>query len=145
MVADRQQMIETLKERVVPHLRERGFKGSFPHFRRIGESKTDLLMFQFDKWGGGFIIELGEGPADELVQHWGERVPAAKLTVPVLSLASRVRLVADNAATSETWFRFDANTRAAFDDAADNVVRLLPQADGWWRGERDQPNIRAFN
>jgi hypothetical protein len=144
MVADRQQMTDRLKEQIVPHLRDRGFKGSFPHFRRIGQSKTDLLMFQFDKWGGGFVIEIGEGPVDELVQHWGERIPAAKLTVPVLSLANRGRLVADSTAETETWFRFDANTKAAFDAAAQDVLRLLPQADEWWRGKREQPNIRAL-
>nr|WP_268888411.1 DUF4304 domain-containing protein [Heyndrickxia shackletonii] len=42
-------MISALKKIVVPELRERGFKGSFPHFRRIFENKIDLITFQFDK------------------------------------------------------------------------------------------------
>jgi hypothetical protein len=37
----RDRMIETLKEYVVPVLRERGFKGSFPHFRHPTERSID--------------------------------------------------------------------------------------------------------
>jgi len=32
MSAEREKMIQTLKEHVVPVLKARGFKGSFPHF-----------------------------------------------------------------------------------------------------------------
>jgi uncharacterized protein DUF4304 len=140
---DREKMIATLKLRIIPCLRERGFKGSFPHFRRIGATKTDVLTFQFDKWGGGFIIEFGEGPPDELVEPWG-RVPATKLTAHLLPLSNRVRLIADAKVDEETWFRFDASNQAAFDAAANLVLKLLPQADKWWQGEREQPNVRAF-
>jgi hypothetical protein len=142
MVPDRKMMIDALKLTVVPLLRERGFKGSFPHFRRIGESKTDLLTFQFDKWGGGFIIELGEGPPDELVEPWG-RVTAAKLTTHLLPLSKRVRLNAAARSAVEKWFRF-ANDQASMNTAADEVVKLLPQADKWWQGDKTQANIRAF-
>src|SRR5947208_777433 len=49
MSDDRDKMIETLKEYVVPVLRERGFKGSFPHFpvRRatIGSGTTNAACF----------------------------------------------------------------------------------------------------
>lgn len=43
-------MIAALKAVFVPVLRERGFKGSFPHFRRIRPDRIDLLTVQFDKW-----------------------------------------------------------------------------------------------
>jgi len=49
MSDERDRMIETLKEYVVPVLRERGFKGSFPHFRRPTATAIHLLTFQFDK------------------------------------------------------------------------------------------------
>lgn len=51
-------MDDALKAVVVPALRLRGFMGTFPHFRRIGECGIDLLTFQFDKWGGGFVVEI---------------------------------------------------------------------------------------
>ena len=129
MAADRQKMIDTLKLRIAPQLRDRGFKGSFPHFRRIGISKTDVLTFQFDKWGGGFVIEIGEGPIDGLMLPWGEVVPAKKMTAHDLSGKDRVRLTTDTKTKTDQWFRFDENTQGAFEAAADAVLKLLPQAD----------------
>ncbi|MED3735208.1 DUF4304 domain-containing protein [Geobacillus stearothermophilus] len=48
-------MVGALKKIVVPELRNRGFKGAFPHFRKQEGQLGYLLSFQFDKWGGGFI------------------------------------------------------------------------------------------
>ena len=76
MSDERDRMIETLKEYVVPVLRERGFKGSFPHFRRPTATAIHLLTFQFDKWGGGFTIEIAVCPPDGVTMHWGEHIPA---------------------------------------------------------------------
>ena len=43
---------EQIKTMIVPELRKKGFKGSFPHFRRIYENgRVDFLSFQFNKWG----------------------------------------------------------------------------------------------
>jgi hypothetical protein len=60
-MSDRTQMIFVLKGKVIPILREVGFKGTFPHFRRMNVDKINLLTFQFDKWGGGFCIEIANG------------------------------------------------------------------------------------
>jgi hypothetical protein len=51
-------MRKALQVIVVPVLRERGFTGSFPHFRRRRQKGIDLLTFQFDKYGGGFVVEI---------------------------------------------------------------------------------------
>lgn len=56
----RKKMNEALKEIVVPILREKGFKGSFPHFRRVSGKYLDLLTFQFSQWGGQFVVEIGK-------------------------------------------------------------------------------------
>ena len=56
----RKEMIVALNSIVVPVLRHRGFTGSFPHFRRLGTKQIDLITFQFDKWGGGFVVELSK-------------------------------------------------------------------------------------
>ena len=57
-------MIRAIRERVVPELRRVGFKGSFPHFHREAKGGRDLLMFQFNKHGGGFWGEAGFWTAD---------------------------------------------------------------------------------
>lgn len=52
----RDEMNHALKVRFVPGLRQLGFKGSLPHFRRQRESRVDLLTVQFDRHGGGFVV-----------------------------------------------------------------------------------------
>ena len=52
MPPSRQAMIAALKSTVVPYLRERGYRGSFPHLRRTSASGVDLITFQFDRNGG---------------------------------------------------------------------------------------------
>ena len=64
MSDERDRMIETLKEYVIPVLRERRIQRSFPHFRSPTERTIQLLTFQFDKWGGGFTFEIASCPPD---------------------------------------------------------------------------------
>ena len=56
--SDRDEMNKNLNEIVVPILRQLNFKGSFPHFRRLTADRLNLLTFQFDRNGGGFVIEI---------------------------------------------------------------------------------------
>jgi hypothetical protein len=65
--SERDNMIIELKSMVVPELRNKRFKGSFPHFRRISEDKIDLITFQFDRYGGGFVVEVGVCPPEGLL------------------------------------------------------------------------------
>ena len=71
MYEEKSEMIKALKQWTIPELERRGFIGKFPHYRRLGKTKIDLLMFQFDKLGGGFIIEilyaLTEGKDNNLI------------------------------------------------------------------------------
>lgn len=58
-MSDRNRVILEIKKIIVPELRNLGFKGSYPHFRRPNqENGFDLLSFQFNRWGGSFLIEL---------------------------------------------------------------------------------------
>lgn len=41
----RNQMNEAIREIVIPFLRDKGFSGSFPHFRRHSNNKIDLITF----------------------------------------------------------------------------------------------------
>ena len=80
MSLSRSLMIKALKDIVVPKLREDGFKGSFPHFRRIRDDQIDLLTFQFDRHGGGFVIELGKCPPEGFTTYFDEFIPPQKVT-----------------------------------------------------------------
>jgi len=78
MTLSRKEMDAALKEKFVSKLRERGFKGSYPHFRREGARHIEIIGIQFSQWGGQFYIEIGLGNKDgEEVQ--GRHIPASKL------------------------------------------------------------------
>lgn len=55
---NRNEMLAALKAHLLPVLRERGFKGSLPHLRRLRKERIDLMTIQFDKYGGGFVVEI---------------------------------------------------------------------------------------
>lgn len=60
----RHEMDSALKSHAVPLLRDLGFKGSYPHFRRILEERVDTIGFQFSQWGPQFYVEMGVADAD---------------------------------------------------------------------------------
>ena len=123
-------MIAALKENFVPTLRERGFKGSFPHFRRIGPNGIHLLTVQFDKWGGGFVIEIATCGPEGLTTSWGEHIPPNK--VRAWDTNPRHRLGAPSPGQDGVWFRYDDGTPV--EKVARRVLAYLPEADAWWNG-----------
>ena len=51
-----QRMRRALDKIVIPRLREAGFEGKYPHFRRDRGSVMDLIMFVRLKYGNGFEV-----------------------------------------------------------------------------------------
>lgn len=122
-------MIQVLKELVVPMLRMQGFKGSFPHFRRNKIDSMHLLTFQFDKWGGGFAVELACCSAEGVTMYWGEKVPANKVTVHHVN--TRYRLGARDI-NSDHWFRYDEAESNQYKSAVDELLKELNNIDAWF-------------
>jgi hypothetical protein len=131
MSSERDNMISELKKIVVPGLRERGFKGSFPHFRRISEKKIDLITFQFDRYGGGFVIEAGVCSPEGFTHSWGEKVPPNKVTAHDLHPDNRLRLK-DN---DGQWFRYDVENESEdiYENVANEVLKHLQEAEEYWK------------
>jgi Domain of unknown function (DUF4304) len=124
----RDQMIRTLKDIVVPVLRDRGFTGSFPHFRRCGQKHIDLLTFQFDKYGGGFVIEIGQCQPEGFTTYRGKHIPPSKVRVWHLGL-QRARIKPGAGSGTDSWFRFDESTADIFTRTAISVVPFVEQAE----------------
>ena len=133
-------MRQSLQRRVVPALRQRGFTGSLPHFRRITPLKTDLMTFQFDRYGGGFVIEVAEAPPGSLTKSWGKVIAPSRLCALNINPPARRRLRPGSGHAIASWFRYDDGT--SIEAVADAVLRHLPQVDAWFAGEKSQPNIR---
>jgi hypothetical protein len=144
MSDERDRMIETLKEYVVPVLCERGFKGLFPHFRRPTKRGIHLLAFQFDKWGGGFTFEIASCPPDGVTMHLGEHVPPTKVRAWDVNPPHRPRLGPEK---TDKWFRFDKrgffSTGDPYEQAALEVLPYLDQADEWWKRQSDEQQTSA--
>src|SRR5690349_5240081 len=110
-MAAREEMDEALKQIVVPALRARGYTGSWPHLRRIRD-QVDLVTFQFDRYGGGFVIEAGRASKNGLTTPWGKFIPAEKLRAWDLPANDRPRLRPAGQPPGY-WFRFDGNQDCA--------------------------------
>lgn len=108
MNKQRDKMNSALKENVVPKLREKGFKGSLPHFRRILDKEVHLLTFQFDRNGGGFVIELAKTENKTFESPSGVKIQPNKLTAHDLN--ERIRIhpkgISETSLT-DSWFRYD--------------------------------------
>lgn len=138
--SEHRKMVIALTEIVVTRLRNMGFNGSFPHFRRHGKEKIDLLTFQFDKYGGGFVLEISKCPPDGTSTHWGEHIPPNKVNAWDMHPSKRVRLQPGAGNSPSSWFRFDRHRQAeeVYLKTANEVLPYLEIAEKWWKGDGNQ-------
>lgn len=130
----RDEMIAALKEIVVPTLRDMGFRGSFPHFRRDRDEQVDLLSFQFSQWGGSFVVEIAHCPASGYTLPNGQAIYPDKARVHHQHYGSRLRLgVRPPPNDRDHWFKFEPHSPSVYSDAALEVLPLLrSQAESYW-------------
>ena len=123
MVKSRREMMnQALKKVMIPYLRQKGFKGSFPHFRRMTEINIELITFQFNKWGGSFVVELAASPIQGVTMTWGEQIPPNKVTAHDIN--ERYRLGAKSG--DGIWFDFEnAENEQDYEKVASHVLDLL--------------------
>ena len=127
MPTPRQLMEDALKVTVVRALRARGFKGSLPHFRRQREDGIDLVTFQFDKHGGGFVVETGRCSGVGVTLHWGERVAPTKVTVSALHPNQRRRIKPMEGPGTDSWFRYERGDYASVARQALSLLDAAPE------------------
>lgn len=122
-------MNSAIKKIVVPYLREHGFKGSFPHFRRKNDDNIDLITFQFNRYGGSFVVELAVCGIDGVTMSWGEEIPPNKVTAHDVN--KRYRLGGEK--SDDHWFDYEnAKVEEDFELVALKVKSLLHVSDRQW-------------
>jgi hypothetical protein len=99
-------MMAALRGHLVPRLRTKGFKGSFPHFRRIALPRVDYLTVQFYSAGGSFVVELASSDANGKPDGYGSDLPVEKLNVQFF----RERFRLGSKGLSDHWFEFGPRT-----------------------------------
>ncbi|CAM2779208.1 DUF4304 domain-containing protein [Komagataeibacter xylinus] len=109
MTYTRADMDRELKASVVPWLRQQGFRGSLTHFRRPGPDAIDLLTFQFDLRGGGYVLEVARCATQGYTMAWGEFISPRKVTAWHIT-RERERITPEDTYLKAKWFRFDQHT-----------------------------------
>jgi hypothetical protein len=133
----RKEMVKSLSETVVPVLRQKGFKGSFPHFRRVKTDRINLLTFQFDRNGGGFVIEITNCQPNGFTTSWGQKIEPNKLTAHDIFNRKRIQYNMDTPNSStDDWFRYDKKYLFGFGDiykkVCKDVLSKFPIAEEYW-------------
>ena len=118
-----------LKTAVVPVLRESGFTGSYPHLRRVYVTHVDLLTFQFDVNGGGFVIEVARCGIGGTTSYGGKHIPASKVTAWDIHPDDRLRIKPGEGSGTDSWFRYESGR---YDEVASQVLAKLPIAHEYW-------------
>jgi Domain of unknown function (DUF4304) len=133
MTFGRNEMIKALILIVIPLLREKGFKGSFPHFRRVLETRIDLISFFFDKYGGGFIVEIGASPVNGFTIKGGPHFPPNKVNTTHHVPCTRLEPTEDHDS-----YRYDEEPlqHDIYEVLAYEVASLLPKAEEWWNSDK---------
>ncbi len=136
--SSRKEMIKYLSELVIPILREKGLKGSFPHFRRITNDKINLLTFQFDRHGGGFVIEIANCQPNGFTRPCGDMVKPTKMTAHDLFKRKRIQANMDTPnSLTEDWFRYDKQYLFGFGNiykkVCKDVLSKLDIAEDYWK------------
>jgi hypothetical protein len=142
MHTTREMMLKELKAIVVPALRARGFKGSFPDFFRDTGGFVALVNVQFLSSGGSFCVNLGYADAARKNVYFQPETEPAKLKISQTS--DRLRLGAMG--NGDHWFSFGPTSYdevrgdpAPPDQIAARVVALLAsQAEAWWAAKQEQ-------
>jgi len=134
----RKEMVINLSDIVIPVLRQKGFKGSFPHFRRITIDRINLLTFQFDRSGGGFVIEITNCQPNGFTTSWGTKIEPNKLTAHDLFNRKRIQSNMDTTSSlTEDWFRYDKKYLFGFGDiykkVCKDVLSKLDIAEDYWK------------
>lgn len=131
MNLEKKQMIDSLKRIFIPEIRKLGFKGSFPHFRKTENVITNLLTFQFDRNGGGFVIEIANHAGNEFKTSWDKVIPLSKLTAHDLYIRKRIYPETEEEPNGTyDWFRYDI--KANFDELSCKAILKIPAMEKYW-------------
>jgi hypothetical protein len=136
--SERDEIIKNLNDIVVPKLRQLNFKGSFPHFRRQTNERTNLLTFQFDRSGGGFVIEIANCNLGDYKTSYDREIKQNKLTAHDLNKRKRIQSnMNTESSLTEDWFRYDKKYLFGLGDiykkVCKDVLSKLDIAEDYWK------------
>lgn len=132
----RNPMDSAIQKYVVPLLLDKGFKGSFPHFRRMSKREIHLLTFHFDQRGGGFVVEVAKTYNEPIKTIGGKVIKPDQITAHDINDRTRIHPKGIlRKSSTDDWFRYDKkfffNFRV-YKKVAQQVIKNLNLADDIW-------------
>jgi hypothetical protein len=142
--AHRDLMMKALAAKFVLHLRDKGFAGSFPHFRRKLPDRIDFLDVQFAREGGRFCLNIGQTGPDGLKDPaWPDLTIEKTTTGHISDHSSRIT----HGFFMKQWFDFGprsydppklAKPPAFYEGIAAGAVRAFDKdGERWFDKKRD--------
>ncbi|WP_281635813.1 DUF4304 domain-containing protein [Flavobacterium marginilacus] len=113
----REKITKALKEITIPFLRAKGFKGSFPNFKRNNNNDVHLLRFLFSQFGAQFAVEIAKSNIDNKNISFfnGHRLGSEKNK-------------------NDYWYNYENTeiTEDIFNFRASEVIENWSEAENWW-------------
>ena len=127
----RTKMDQAIKEIVIPFLRQKEFKGSYPHFRREKDANLNLLTFQFSFYASKFVVEISNCPINNFETSWGKIIKSADCRVHYMG--NRLRL-GSKKHNRDYWFEFENETVSGniYHKRANEIIEYWDEAEKWW-------------
>lgn len=114
-------MDKDIKSNIVPLLRDNGFKGSYPHFKRIHEKAIDVLGFQFSQWGPQFYINIASAPPTGVTLLNGTHFPPE--VVKHYHCRNQTRI-------GDSPFDMERDDNQTI---MEKIIGAFPEAEAWWK------------
>jgi hypothetical protein len=132
----RKKMDLALKEITIPFLKEQGFKGSFPHFRREKNNNVNLLTFQFSLYSQKFIVEISNCSINEFTNSLGKKLNPPEYRVHFMG--NRFRL--GSRKKTGCWYDFaiEPSLGNIYNKRAQEIISDWEEAEKWWE---ENPHI----
>lgn len=124
-------MDNAIKEITIPFLREQGFKGSLPHFRRFKEDRINLLTFQFSLSSSKFVVEISNCSPNGIVTPWGKEISPSKCSAHDMYKRLRIGSIKNK---GDYWFDFSKEPLLVniYKKRAKEIIDLWDEAKKWW-------------
>ena len=127
----REQIDKALKEIIIPFLREKGFKGSMPHFRRFQSDRINLLTFQHSLYDTKFVVEIANCPLEGITTSWDKEIKPSNCTTHHMGYRFRIGSETHN---TDYWFDYGKVTLFGnvYEKAVKEIIELWFEAENWW-------------
>ncbi|MBS1520028.1 MAG: DUF4304 domain-containing protein [Bacteroidetes bacterium] len=127
----REKMDVAIKQIVIPFIREQGFKGSYPHFRREKAGKLNLLAFQFSLYSPSFVVEISNCARSGITLLDGKHFEPEKCRVHYTG--NRMRIGSTDDPKSYSYdFAQELVSENVYETLAKKVVSNWHTAEKWW-------------